>query len=215
MIRRSILSALSAGFLFSAVPHMAGAQTALDQIKTNRDQLAQQYAEADLMLADTDKNKRIGAMMAMLQSGDPIYQKRARDVGLFSPDPEMRSLALQAILQTGGPFRVDLYLKGVNEEKSKVYGWLSDAKGVWDPQTGFGSFNFTVGEYNPKLNCWPRPDYETTCWAYLTGETISFEFSRAVVKLTLANDGRLLGNFRYSNGSTPYTPVPAAINLIR
>ena len=200
--------------LFSVVS-AAQAQSGLADIKKNASALAQQYAEVDAMLADTDKNRRIGAMIALLGSADPIYQKRARDVGLFSPDPEMRIMALRAILDTGGPFTIEMDLKGISEEKTRIFKYLREEGGNWDDGTGIGSRVIRLGAFNPKLGCWVQPRYDTQCIVYLSGDSVTVYVNRATAKFRLSNEGVLAGTFRYNYVCGACDPVPAQINLVR
>lgn len=187
----------------------ANAQSSLDDIEKKLGEKTSELDRVDALLASENRNKRIAAMELLIQSGNPVFVSRAKEVGLFSSDPEMRSKALQAVFEAGGPFRLVIELNGDLEE-NRMGRWLSQ-RGSWDDDAKYGSYTFNVDPFDKKVNCWRFKGYNS-CAIYLTGDTVSLQdWSSASGSLTLGREGKLEGTFQYKpNGKS----IPASIDLM-
>jgi len=191
-------------------PTFALAQTSLDDITSQLESQKSELDEVDALLADPDKNRRIAAMELLLKSGNPVFVSRAKEVGLFSSDPEMQAAALKAIFDAGGPFRLVVDYSGVADKDSGIKEWLS-RRGNWDDTAKTGVFLFTTQPYDPEKKCWRFPD-DWSCAIALSGLTVSLpDWSRAEGIFELSSDGTLSGNFRTTSGNG--VSLPAKIEL--
>lgn len=207
MIRRTVLIAIAALFVTGSAPSFA--QSSLADIEKKLSEKTSELDRVDELLSSENRNKRIAAMELLILSGNPVFANRAKEIGLFSADPEMRSKALQAVFNSGGPFRLVLELNG-DLESNRMGQWLSQ-RGSWDSEAKFGNYTFTVDPFDKKKNCWRFKGY-SSCAIYLTGDTISLQdWSSASGSLTLGREGRLEGTFQYKpNGKS----IRASIDLM-
>lgn len=190
----------------------AAAQTSLADIKAKLAGKTSELAEVDAMLAAPDKNSRVAAMELLLASGNPVFVQRAKEVGLFSSDPEMQSAALRAIFDAGGPFRVLLDLTTAKEDQTGARTWLSNYQGAWDSDGKVGSYTFSTRPYSEGKKCWQFLS-GSNCAFTITGTSVSLgDWSNVAGTLTLDSAGSLTGSFRVTY-DRKYVPIPATIPL--
>lgn len=190
------------------------AGTTLADIEAAANAAADELTKIDDLLNSEDRNKAIGAMIAMIGSGNPVFVLRAKQAGLTSSEPELRAIALKAVLDAGGPFRLDVEVSEATEEKTRIAEWLGKLGGSFDPAQSKGSYVFSLGPYAEKARCWPFLN-ANNCAIYLAGETVSLQDWRyAAGELTLGSDGRLVGTFLTRFSSQGGRPVAASINLL-
>jgi len=202
---------ISTLFLILNFLSVAKAQSSLDDIKAQLDSNESELDEVDRMLADTNTNRRIGAMKALIDSGNPIFIKKAKEVGLFSSDEQMKLIALKAILDSGGPFKLILDPKGKSTKETGLEYWLDRYDGSWNPNTLKGEYVFSLGPFSNDNKCWPWLAHKS-CAVTLVGKTISLNsWQSANGTLTLGNDGIMSGAFKSTTGRR--VPVTAIMNL--
>ncbi|BCH15557.1 hypothetical protein [Mesorhizobium sp. L-2-11] len=204
------IRALFAAAIFAIGSQPAFSQDSLSDIKEKLAGKTSELEEVDQLLAHADKNHRIAAMELLLRSGNPIFVKRAKETGLFSSDPEMQQAALNAVFDSGGPFRLVLDLSGKDDEEHLVKAWSNQL--IWNPETSLAEFVFRTAPFDAKAQCWKFPE-NNTCAIYLSGTTASIrDWYNASGSFQLGGDGRLSGTFR-NTGSPKSVPVPAYIPL--
>lgn len=196
-------------YLAAALP--AGAQMSLSDIKAKLGEKTSELEEVDALLANPDRNQRLAAMELLLQSGNPTFIKRAKEIGLFSSDPEMQVSALRAIFEGGGPFKIEFTLTDDENARNGIIRWLDWAKGNWQTDGKLGSWTFQTDKYDAKDRCWKFKGNKN-CALILSGNTVLLQdWTYGSGSLQLDSEGSLLGSFRHTNGS--YPPVPARIPL--
>lgn len=132
----------------------SSAQLSLDDIEATVGGLSDEMARVDVLLAEPDQNKRLAAMEMLIKSGNPLYAQRARETGLFSSDKEMQRVALKAIFDAGGPFRIEVPVQGLNEDETRVRRWVLDNQGsLFDGDTK-GQFLIYTSAYDEAEKCW-------------------------------------------------------------
>lgn len=167
--------------------------------------------QVDALLRDPDRNRRIAAMELLLKSGNPTFVARAREVGLFSTDPELQRAALGAIFDAGGPFKLVIDLGKSTDEKNGIKSWMGGAL-AWDDVSGKGIHVFRTSPYDPKKQCWLNADNLQYCSLNIVGRTITLTlWQQGIGTFELGGDGSLTGWVRYTNGMLD--PVPATIPL--
>jgi hypothetical protein len=206
-MRRKLVWLLAISFaLTSAVNGMSA--SSIDDIKAKLGAKKSEIDEVDKLLSDEDRNARIAAMELLLESGNPIFVSRAKEVGLFSSEIEFRTSALKAIFQGGGPLLIKLQLNGDGEKNGGI-SWLKNQKGDWTPDGKTGQYSFSLSPFDEEAKCW-KFLANGNCAIYLTGDTISLRgWSDASGSLTLGGDGKLIGTFVPGGGK----PIPAEIDL--
>lgn len=207
-----ILASAILGFLVS--PSSVLAQTTLADLRAQIDIDSQELDEIDTLLSDVDPNRRAAAINLLIKSGNSAFVERAIEVGLLSDDPRMRAVSLQKVLETGGPFTLDIQLTDAEEENTSIRKWLSDyGKGSWNESDGVGTTVFAIDDFDQKNNCWPFLNVKK-CALVVDGERVMLAgWQYAVGALTLQDDGTLEGTFGYSYGDQS-APLPASIRLI-
>ncbi|MEM9781230.1 MAG: hypothetical protein AAF899_02035 [Pseudomonadota bacterium] len=214
---RRVLTVLAAVILSAGA---AAAQASFDDFleKDAAAQASEGVADAELakfedVLNGPDVDRAIRAMRYMMASGKPRLVRAAKSFGLRSTQTLFQEQALKAILDTGGPFKLEFDLTTASEDESKIkyrtQGWgtsfSSDGKSA--------TLIFTVGPYDPEKKCWisiRRQD----CSMMLALTTVRFVGWGIAGALTLDQKGILSGDIR--NDQRPsYVSVPARIPLIK
>ena len=204
------LLALAAGT--SGVP--ARAASSLADIQKAVDESSSELDQVDALLADPDANKRLTAIKALLASGNPVWVKRAKEVGLFSSDPELQQAVVTAILDSGGPFRMDITL--ADEDKTGIRNWLNYVKGDFDDENGIGHYTFRIQQFDSKEMCWKFVDQQArqsgNCAFTPTGNNYSMNGGYYTSgNVSLNAEGALVGKLRFTNGN--YSAVAISIPL--
>lgn len=209
MKSRFFAPALMAALLLTAGLAPAVAQTSLDDIEAAVAGASDDMARVDALLADADPDKRISAMKMLLESGNPAFAQRAKEAGLFSSDLAMRRLALSTIFETGGPFRIDFNLSGMNEDSTYVRAWLRDVGGSFYNDDSMGQWTFFVDQFDDDAKCWQLVG-SNGCMFLPSAELYLIDWRGMRGSFQLSTDGRLLGEGAIGTGKT----VKFQINLL-
>jgi hypothetical protein len=204
---RSILATVMFGLMAGG----ASAQSSISDITAQLDARFSEMTQVDALLADEDANRRLAAMELLIKSGNPVYAKRATEVGIFSSDVELQRAALRAVFDAGGPFRILINYGGSTDEQNGIKRWLG-SNGSWNDTTKIATYIFQTTSFDDKQQCWTFKD-SSRCAFTMIGSTISIDtWSNAVGNFELDTSGKLVGIFRYSNGN--YAAVPATIPIV-
>ena len=207
MVFRSFLATAVFGLMAGG----ALAQSSLSDITAQLDARASEMAQVEALLADADAGRRLAAMELLIKSGNPVYAKRATEVGIFSSDVELQRAALRAVFDAGGPFRILINYGGSTDEQNGVKSWIG-GEGSWDDTTKRATYIFRTQPFDEKRQCWPFAE-SSNCAFRMVGSTVSIdEWSYAVGSFQLDTTGQLVGDFRYSAGN--HLPVPATIPIV-
>jgi hypothetical protein len=204
-------TALLLGFLLS--PSLVRAQMSLEDIKGQLEAGASELDEVDTLLADPDQNRRIAAMQLLLKSGNPLFERRAREAGLLSSDPDMRVAALKAVLEAGNPFKITLNLGDLDEDLRQAWSQRLSGEGPFSDNGRAVTLTFQIGGYNESLKCYPLLANSNVCALVLAGSEIALPwtfYSTMNGLLRLDESGQLVGEVSYSRGGT----VSAVASLI-
>lgn len=189
----------------------ASTQTSLKDIVAGVDARSSELEQVDALLRDPDRNRRIAAMELLLKSGNPVFVARAREVGLFSADPELQRAALGAIFDAGGPFKLVVDLTKSPDDKNRIKAWFG-SRLSWDVDSGKGIYLFTTKPFDETMKCWSFGD-SPNCAFTIVGKSISIDgWPEGTGTFELGGDGNLAGYIRYTNGNN--VPVPAVIPLV-
>lgn len=190
----------------------AQAQMSLDDIEASIGGLSDEMVRVEALLSNEDANKRLAAMDMLIKSGNPDYALRAREMGLFSSDKQMQRRALAAIFDAGGPFRVDIPLQGVDEEKTRIRGYIHDwDTGVLRDNESVGQFLVYLGAFDATKQCWPYRNNKSYCAITPTGNQYVFTDSSTFIgSFVLLPDGTLSGQGSYRD----YGSVSFVVNLV-
>jgi hypothetical protein len=191
----------------------AAAQKTLAEIQSAVSVAASELEAVDALLNDPDQNKRLAAMQMLVQSGNPTYIKRAKEVGLFSSDAEMRRAAIGAVLDQGGPFRLELDLSQAGDAAKDVRWWIYNHRGSVDDSLMVGQVTFSPMPYSADTKCWASSD-KRQCFLIPTGAAYSLDgWHDGSGSLKLMPDGALLGTFSVNISGRSNKSVPARIPL--
>lgn len=207
MSRIASLGTAVAILLIAVVP--SHPQTTLKEIEEGLPEMTGELDRVDKILSDPNRNRRVAAMQAFLKSGNPVFVSRAKEVGLFSSDAEMREAALRAVFDAGGPFRLVLELNPAQEDKDTGRQWAV-RNGDLSADGATGAYSFGTLPFDKTERCWKFQHY-ANCALHLSGTTISLDWSSGRGGLKLGTDGAMVGSF-LPTGAT--TATPARIPLI-
>lgn len=192
---------------------VASAQQSLAEIQAAVAATSSELDQVDAMLADVDPNRRLAALQLLIASGNPVYMKRAKEVGLLSSDPEMQRVALAATFDQGGPFRLELDLSNAGEAEGVLRDRIADYNGNVDETRKLGQVTFSTGPYDPAMKCWPFPG-DDNCAIIPSGAAYSLNGWRyGAGSLQLQPDGTLLGSFSVNRSGSSRLSAPARVPL--
>ncbi|RKT37918.1 HEAT repeat domain-containing protein [Thiocapsa rosea] len=185
----------------------AASKMSVDEITASIEGRADEISRAQDLLANPDRNKRIAAMEALLQSGDATLVQVAKESGLTSSDPYMRAAAVKAVLDAGGNFVAEFAIPIEDKDLTQIYEWLSRMKGSWSSDRRQGFYTFAIGSYEDELKCWPFLNNKRYCALLLNGERVmtgewSFNINGHAV-MTSDETGALVGDFLVNGSGTP------------
>lgn len=208
---QSMLSILAVSFSALALSVTgAAAQFSLDEIEANVGSLSDEMTRVDALLGDADPNKRLAAMDMLIRSGNVDYAARAKEVGLFSSDKQMQRRALAAIFDAGGPFRIDVLLQGLDEDKTRAREFVKGQDGSFRDNDTVGSVLLYTGEYSAELACWPVRK-RSECAITPTGDHyIVSGYYAFTGSFSLNAEAALTGSANYYNRDT----FPIRVNLV-
>jgi hypothetical protein len=189
------------------------AQVSLDEIEEAVGGRLGDYERVEQLLGHPDRNRAMAAMELLLASGDPTYVRMAREFGLYSSDPNVRQLALRAVLDAGGAFRLVIDPPSENSTDTRraasaFGGSVSDEGRVSIP------FQVKSGGFNQTESCWS--DMRGSCTLRATGSTVHLtSWRQSNVTLTgefsLDDSGTLVGHILANSQGNP---VRAAIPML-
>jgi hypothetical protein len=187
------LTLLVLAALLAAAAAPAVAQTTLSDIQKKIDSTASDLAQVDAMLADPDANRRLAAIQMLLASGNAAWADRARQVGLFSPDPELQRAVIASIFDAGTPLRVDFDLSQADEKTTLIRRWLYDSHGSVDEAAKVGQITIRLEKFDPEKKCWKFAG-DRDCAFMPTGSRYTFNTWRYMTgSVALSSDGALTG----------------------
>lgn len=189
---------LALAMLASTASH-AGAQSVLDEIEASIGGRATELERVEALLSNPDPKRRTAAMEAILKTGDPAFVRKAKEVGLFSADPQLRQIAVKAIFDAGGAFRLDI--DAPSKDSTDTNALLNRFGGSRSPD-GSGSAQFVLtGDYNVENRCWT--DRRGNCSIRQTGDVIHLaDWDYTSASFRLDDSGVLQGTVLYDRRGT-------------
>jgi hypothetical protein len=184
----------------------ASAQVSLDEIESQLEAGASDLDRVDELLAAEDANRRIAAMEMLLKSGNPLFIRRAQQVGLLSSDPDMQLAALKATLDGGGPLRLEVDLSKLEDDALTDWTDFLGDYGTVSVDGTAGVIVFDVAGYSDDLKCHVLTDANNYCFAHISGNNVAFvieHWSRTRGVARLGPDGALSGELGYDGISVP------------
>lgn len=210
-MKREFLRLVGA-FLLCLTTTPSFAQLSLEEIEASVGDMSDEMARVDALLAEPDQNKRLAAMEMLIKSGNPLYEQRARETGLFSSDKEMQRVALKAILDAGGPFRVEVPVQGLNEEATRVRHWVTRTNNgsLFEGDTK-GQFLVYTSAYDEETRCWAFEGNSNKCAFVQSGDHyILRDWSDFEGTIRLSTDGVMIGEGAFGGSDT----ITFQINLV-
>ena len=183
----------------------AAAQSVLDGIEAKIEGRADELRRAEELLSNPDPNIRVAAMEAMIASGDPVFLRKAKEVGLFSDDPQLREAAIKATLDAGGAFRAEFAIPD-DKEVTAIHDWLRTFRGSWSEDGSTGYFSFVVGDFSEEKSCWLWHDSPNCIFRLAGGEvaTVDWAFNiNGAAVMRLDDSGALTGAFLVNGRGKP------------
>lgn len=192
--------------VIAATAGHARAQSVLDEIEASIGGRAADLERVETLLSDPDPKRRIAAMEAILKTGDPAFVRKAKEVGLFSADPQLRQIAVKAIFDAGGAFRIDI--DAPSKGSTDTNGLLNRFGGGISPD-GSGSIQFVLtGDYNVENRCWTGR--RGGCSIRQTGDVVHLaDWDYTTGNFRLDDSGVLQGAVLYdSRGTAVVARIP-------
>ena len=198
---------------FLATP--AFGQSAFDDFMADEETAAperQEQSEAlrkfSEILNGSDRSRALDALAFMLARPEPEFYNFATEFGVFSTDPQMRGMALRALLERRRQHR--LILNTSDADSGEIQNILNFYKGVKNPAANEAYVTITTGPYDAEADCW-RNTKRDVCAFILTGDAISLrDWEYVTGNLELTDDGDMVGTMAYRNGS----PIPVRMQII-
>lgn len=206
-MQKSMLGLAALGVAVFGLMSPAVAQASLDEIENQLNAGTSDLERVDQMLASEDANRRIAAMEALLNSGNPTFVRRAQHVGLLSSDPGMQIAALDAILDKGGPLRFEFDFSQLTGEALKSWNSLIADYGTLAISGKGGTIVFDVQGYNEEKRCHVTVQNRSSCFAQIAGAKVSFPldfWSRVRGVASLSADGAMTGEMSYDGFIAPF-----------
>lgn len=157
--------------------------------------------EYQVLLNDPDPVRSIAAMEVMLESGDSALVRMALDYGLFSPNPQVRYIALKAFFDSSPTLRMTMDGSKVEDQR-----YFTTSVSELDGTVGSGLIGFAsmkVGKYDPERSCYQH-ETRNVCFVRLSETEVSISpWNNDWFKATLNDQGQLIGEI----GFVPPAPV--------
>lgn len=193
----------------------ATAQSAFDDFMVNEEAAAperQKQSEAlrkfSEILNGSDRSRALDVLAFMLAREEPEFYNFATEFGVFSTDPEMRGMALKALLERRRQYR--LILEMSDTDQPRFNDLVSYYKGAKNPALHEAYITITTAPYDPKAGCWKFANSKS-CAFILTGDAISLrDWAYVTGNLELNDDGDMVGTMAYRNSG----PIPVRMQII-
>lgn len=164
--------------LFSLLASTASAQSlSVADLQAQIDAELSKGEEYAVLLNDPDPARAVKAMELMLDSGDEVLVKAALDYGIFSPDKNVRNLAIKAYLDTSP--RLEVQFDGKRADRDDLISIMAKLYALAPNEEGFMTTSFDIKGYNNDDNCYfsqLKVSY-STCLLRIIGETIQYRSS--------------------------------------
>ncbi|MGH1446999.1 MAG: hypothetical protein ACRBBO_13245 [Cognatishimia sp.] len=168
-------------FIGAALSLLAGA--ASTQSLSVADLQAQIDAELDkgneyaVLLNDPDPARALKAMELMLESGDDVLVEVALDYGIFSPDKNVRNLAIKSFLDTSP--RLEIQFDGKKADRTDLEKVMSGWYGLSPNEDGFASTTLDIEGYDNDGNCYfmNHRIANSGCLLRIVGEALQYRSS--------------------------------------
>jgi hypothetical protein len=202
-------------FLATFLATPAAAQSAFDDFTAKEEAASperQEQSEAlrkfSEILNGSDRSRALDALAFMLAREESEFYNFATEFGVFSTDPEMRGMALQALLERRRQHR--LILDTSDADPRQLKGILDFYYGAKNPALNEAYVTITTTPYDPEADCWKNAKRKV-CAFILTGDAISLrDWEYVTGSLELTEDGDMVGTMDYRNGD----PIPVRMQII-
>jgi len=196
----------AAAFYLGFLGAGAQAQLSLEDIEAQLSAGASELDRVDQLLALENANQRIAAMTLLLQSDNPLFVRRARQVGLLSSDPDMQLAAVKAVLDAGGPMRFEIDFSGLSGDDLKRWTAMVSDNGTVSVDGKLGTLVFDVERFDAEDKCYATRN-SSYCFAQIAGAKVSFPmgfWSQVQAVAALGPDGALAGEISYDGRIAPF-----------
>ncbi len=191
------------------------AQSAFDDFMAAEETAAPQRAEQSETLRNfseilngDDRARSLDALKFLLYRDEPEYHNFATEFGVFSTDPAMREMALQALFDRRRQHRFVLDIKDI--EGRAVSGITDFYGGVTNAETQQAYVTITTTPYDSDADCWKQAE-RGFCAFILTGDAVSLrDWTYVTGNLELNDEGAMVGTMSYRNGP----PIPARLQIV-
>jgi hypothetical protein len=158
------------------------------------------------LLNDPDPSRSMAAMEVMLESGDTKLQRMALEYGLYSPNPQVRYIALASFFESQPVLRMQMDGSKVKDQdyfKSSV----QDLAGTVD-SAKVGFIALKVGDFDPERSCYQHQE-NNGCFVRISETEVSLNpWNNAWFTVQLDDQGQLVGEV----GFVPPAPITIPVS---
>lgn len=175
--------------ILAAIPFAAPAQTmTVEELRALVDERVAGVDGYRALLDDPDPARSMAAMEIMLGSDDLALKRMALDQGLYSPNPVVRRMALEAFFNSGPTLAVTFDATAVEGDLAPVLNRLNGSLGP----DGKGFAAYQVGPFDAEKGCWLVGDSQY-CLASLSDTSLSVRLFNDWGAAQLRDDGIATG----------------------
>lgn len=129
------------------------------------------------LLNDPDPARALKAMELMLDSGDEVLVKVALDYGIYSPDKNVRNLAIKSFLDTFP--RLEFQFDGKKADRSDLESVMAKLYALSPNEGGFATTTLDIEGYDEDANCYVMKYRiaNSECLLKIVGEVIQYRSS--------------------------------------
>ncbi|UWS78292.1 hypothetical protein N1037_13510 [Phaeobacter sp. G2] len=126
------------------------------------------------LLNDPDPARALKAMELMLESGDDVLVKAALDYGIYSPDKNVRNLAIKSFLDTSP--RLEIQFDGKKADRADLERVIGSLYGLNPNEDGYAVTTLDIEGYDSDANCYIMKNRiaNSSCLLKIVGEVVQY-----------------------------------------
>ncbi|MGX9353512.1 hypothetical protein ACS3QZ_20160 (plasmid) [Shimia sp. W99] len=168
-------------FFGAALSLLAGAASAqslsVADLQAKIDAELNKGSEYVELLNDPDPARALKAMELMLDSGDEVLVKAALDYGIYSPDKNVRNLAIKSFLDTSP--RLEIQFDGKKADRADLERIIGPLYGLIPNEEGYAVTTLDIEGYDSDANCYFMKNRiaNSKCLLRIVGEVVQYRSS--------------------------------------
>jgi hypothetical protein len=126
------------------------------------------------LLNDPDPARALKAMELMLDSGDEVLVNVALGYGIYSPDQNVRNLAIKSFLETSP--RLEIQFDGKKADRADLEIVMNNRYGLSPNEDGYAVTTLDIEGYNSDANCYFIKNHiaNSKCLMKIVGEVVQY-----------------------------------------